>query len=63
MTRNKQKTECPACGKEIADPRELLTCPTCHREGCCTDDGQGCMPAGARCSCPECEEEEEFDDD
>jgi hypothetical protein len=49
------KVECPACGNVVL-LSEILECPDCHREGCCPDEGFGCMPAGNNCSCPECEE-------
>ncbi len=45
---------CPYCDR-IVDEDEIITCPDCGRDGCCTATG-GCMPAGEDCICPECEE-------
>ena len=52
---------CPYCGNECRE-EDILTCPQCEREGCCTNKG-GCMPAGADCICPECEEGEDAGED
>ena len=49
--------ECPYCG-EMVDEKDIIECPGCGREGCCTEEG-GCMPAGRNCTCPQCEEGEE----
>ena len=46
---------CPFCGEKT---RRILTCPRCGREGC-----PECMPAGAGCICPECEEKADEDED
>lgn len=46
--RKRKMEECPYCGIEA---ESILMCPECGREGCIS-----CMPGGAGCVCPECEE-------
>lgn len=56
-----EKVNCGFCG-DLVKKCDLLICPTCEREGCCTETEQGgCMPCGRHCMCPECEEDEGLD--
>lgn len=54
MERNETE-RCPYCGAETA---VIYECPKCYREGCIA-----CMPCGRNCTCPECEEAEDREEE
>ena len=54
------KEKCPACGEEFdTSEHEVVECPMCGKQGATAC----CCPGGKNCSCAECEEEGNGDED